>query len=122
MTQFKQFELIYNQLTNLTEEISTLIAKEDYQTATLKVEYKDKLLKQLLNARKTIKFTAEEKQKLLLMEQKMKENVYEHIEPLKKLRDEIGKEIKTINKKIKINSAYTSQDSEQQGIFFDTSE
>ena len=122
MTQFKQFELVYNQLKNLTEEINALIEKEEYDSAAEEVVHKDRLIQQLLNIKKTIKFTAEERETLLLMEQEMQENKYANIEVLKKIHHEIGEEIKRTKKKVKVNSAYDEYVPEQQGIFVDMSD
>jgi len=122
MTQFKQFELVYNQLKKLTEDINALISKEEYDIAAEEVVNKDRLIQQLLNIKKTIKFTAEERETLLLMEQEMHDNKYINIDVLKKMHHEIGEEIKRTKKKVKVNSAYDEYTPDKQGIFVDMSD
>lgn len=122
MTEFAQLELIYNQFMNLTAEINTLIEKEDYSAAVGKLEHKNKLIKKISNARKTVNFTDDEREKARLIEKKIKETEQETLIFLKKLQDHLVEEIHNTNKKIKINKAYTVKSDEIHGEFIDISD
>ncbi|MDD3436855.1 MAG: hypothetical protein PHC64_06870 [Candidatus Gastranaerophilales bacterium] len=122
MTQFKDLELIYNEFSCLAEEINNLIDKEDYETAILKLKHKDKIIKKLLAARNTVDFTPEQRQKLNLMENKIKDNEHKILNSLKELQNEVGKELNVTKKKVKISSAYSIHAQEKQGRYIDISE
>lgn len=122
MTAFAQLEIIYKQFINLTTEINTLIEKEDYFAAVEKLGHKNKLIKKISNARKTVNFTDEEREKARLTEQKIRESEQETLIYLKKLQKHLGEEIHNINKKIKINTAYTVKSDERHGEFIDISD
>lgn len=122
MTQFEHLELIYNQFFNLADEIQELIEKEDYSEAIVKLKYKDKLIKKLFSTKKTVKFTDEEAQKVLAIEQKIKEKEQSNIERLMGLQGTIGAELRSNRKKIKVNSAYEIPSDERSGSMLDVSE
>lgn len=122
MTQFEHLELIYNQFFNLADEIQELIEKEDYSEAIVKLKYKDKLIKKLFNTKKTVKFTDEEAQKVLAIEQKIKEKEQSNIERLMGLQGTVGAELRSNRKKIKVNSAYEIPSDERSGSMLDVSE
>lgn len=121
MTQFSQIELIYNQFSNLVSEIDILIEKEEYADAADKIEYKDNLIKQLSNAKKTVNFTNEEKLKMQSFENTIREKNNAMLANLNKLRTEIANEMNSTKKKIKLNSAY-DQNISGQGAMIDFSE
>lgn len=122
MTQFEHLELIYNQFLNLADEINTMIKKEDYAAVVEKLEHKNKLIKKILIAKKTVNFTDEEIEKASLIEQKIRENEQETLISLKKLQNEVGEEINNTKKKIKINTAYAVKSDEKHGAIIDFSE
>lgn len=122
MTQFSQIELIYNQLLSLVNEITALIENEEYEDAAAKIENKDKLVKQLAAMKKTVNFTDEEKLKMQRIEDTIKEKNDTMLADLKKVREELAKEVNSNKKKIKLNSAYDKQQSNRQGAIIDISE
>lgn len=122
MTQFGQLELIYNQVINLIGEINSLIEMGDYESANQKIEDKDNLIKKLLLVSKTVNFTVEERQKIDLLNQQIKDDAQNNIISLEKLRDELGEELEKTKKKVKINSAYAGTSQEKQGELIDISE
>lgn len=122
MTQFEHLELIYNQFLNLADEINALIEEEDYESVVDKLEHKDKLVKKILMARKTVNFTDEEIEKARLIEQKIRENENETLVLLTNLQNEIGEELLKTRKKIKMSTAYTVIPEESQGYMVDISE
>lgn len=122
MTQFSQIELIYNQLLNLVNEITALIENEEYDDAAAKIENKDKLVKQLSAMKKTVNFTNEEKLKMQLIEDTIKEKNDTMLVDVKKVREELAKEVNSTKKKIKLNSAYDKQRPNIQGAMIDISE
>lgn len=121
MTQFSQIELIYNQLSNLLNEISSLIKDEEYSLASSKIQLKDKLVKQLAAAQKTVNFTAQEKTKMQTMEATIREQNDTMLADLQKLRTELAVEVKETKNKIKLNSAY-EHPAERHGNLIDISE
>lgn len=121
MTQFGQIELIYNQITNLLSEISSLIKDEEYSIASSKIAHKDKLIKQLSIAKKTTKLSAQEELKMKTMETTIKGKNDKMLAELQKLRTELAGEVKETKNKIKLNSAY-EHTIERQGDLIDISE
>ena len=122
MTNITQLELLYSQFINLTNEINKLIVEEDYETALSKVKDKDKLIKKLLLAKKTINFSDEELKKVNLIDKKISEENKKIIDSLKKLHSAVGTELEKIKHKIKINSAYETKQETNQGKLIDTFE
>lgn len=122
MTQFATIELLYNQFSNLVDEINVMIEKEDYNSAIMKLKDKDKLINKLMIAKKTAKFSPEESEKLIIIEQKIKEKEKNDLEYLTKIRDKTGEDIKEATKKVKINSAYDIPVDSMQGVYLDLSE
>lgn len=122
MTEFKDFELICNQYLNLITEISSMIAEEDYEKVLDKIEYKNELIQKLFLAKRTVQFTDGEREKTELMELKIREHEEKTLNSLEILHKEVGNELKKINKKVKINSAYTGQNEENQGVLINISE
>lgn len=122
MTKFEQFELVYNQFTNLTKEINEFIDMEEYDIANEKLSSRNKLVQKLFNIKKTINLSEEDSQKLILIEREIKENEYKNLEALKKKQCELGAEIKNTKKKVKVSAAYNKNSSQSQGIIFDAFE
>lgn len=121
MTGFKELELIYSQFFSLTNEINNMIENEDYLSAVANLEHKDKLMNQILMAKKTLDCTVEEKEKLRSVEKKILDSENKVLESLKKLRSEVEETLNITKKKVKLNSAYSIR-SGKQGRIIDTSE
>lgn len=122
MTQFVQLEILYNQYSNLLNEITNLINDEDFDSVLAKLQYKNDLIRKLANAKNTTKLTDEQAQKIILIEQQLQEKEHSNIKLLSKLHDEIGKMLKDTNKKVKINSVYNVMNKNQTGFLCDLSE
>lgn len=122
MTKFSQLELIYNQFVNLSNELNTLIEDEEYDYVIEKLPHKDKLIKKLLNAKKTANLTKEENEKIELIEKSIREKETKTLNNLKKLQDELAIEIKATKSKVKIGSAYAIEPENEHGIMIDISE
>ena len=122
MTEFKQLELVYNQFISLTNQINQLIADEDYQSASLKLSDKDKLIKKIFLTKKTINFTDEEKKKVELIDKQISEENQKLIESLEKDHQELAQKLNVTKKKVKINSAYEIRSKDKTGNLVDTSE
>lgn len=122
MTEFATLELLYNQFFNLVEEINTMIAKEDYTSALMKLKDKDKLIKKLLIAKKTAKTSPEEQEKLVIIEKKLKAQEKSNLENLTRVRDKTGADLKETTRKVKISSAYDIPVNSRQGVYLDISE
>jgi hypothetical protein len=121
MTQFNQIELIYNQFLNVVNEIAVMIEKEEYEAAAAKFERKDNLIKQLSMAKKTIKFTGEEKLKMQSIEDEIRESDKNMLEHLTTLRAKMADELKVTKKKLKLSSAY-ERPANRQGAIVDIEE
>jgi len=122
MTQFEQLELLYNQFSNLSDEIKKLIEKEEYNVAFDKLKYKDKLLKKLVNAKRTVNCNEDERKILQLIETKLKEKDQENIKFLIVLKEKVREELKITTKKVKVNTAYEKNSEKKTGVLFDSSE
>lgn len=122
MTQFSQIELIYNQYLNLANEIADLIADEEYDATSAKLEHHDKLIKQLALAKITVKLTETEKLTMQAMETTIQEKTETILANLKKLRVELASEVKTTKEKVKLSSAYDAHADGRQGDLIDISE
>lgn len=122
MTQLEQLELICNQYFNLADKINTLIEEEEYEEILENVNYKDSLIKKFFIAKKTVKLTAEQKQTYDKIEQQIKENEENTLNYLIKIHEELGKELKITNNKVKISSAYDPTPVKRHGNLIDFSE
>lgn len=121
MTKFEQLEILYKQFFNLADEMKSLMDKEEYGEALSRIQYKDSLIKKLSLTKKTVVMDEGERQKLSELEKKLIEKEKENIEKLKKIRDSASIELKKTNKSLKINNAYTI-DNSIQGSILDFSE
>lgn len=122
MTQFKNYELLCNQYFNIITEIASMIEQEEYEEVIGRMDYKDNFIKKLFLAKKTANFTQEENQKASLIEDKMKEFEEKTLASLMELQSKVGDELRTTNKQVKINSAYTISDGKEQGVLFNIDE
>jgi len=122
MTQFKDLELLYNQFSNLTDEISSMIELEEFELISNKVNYKERLMTRIANAKKTTKLTEEEQEKTLLMEKTLREKEHANIEALEKMQAAVGLELRKSRNKLKVNHAYETTSREKQGVFIDIEE
>lgn len=122
MTDFSQLKLMYNQFDNLSAQINQLIADEDYETADLKTKDKEKLIKKIFLAKKTVKFSEAEKEKIDLIDKKISEANHKLIASMEQAHRELAEELSKSKKKVKINSAYDITTKEKTGKLIDTSE
>lgn len=122
MTQFQNLELLYNQLLNLADEIKMMVDKEQYEEAVEKMQYKDKLIKKLINTKKTVVFSPEDQEKLELIETRLQEKEQNNIKLANKIFQEMGENLNKTKNKVKISSAYSVQNETNRGIFVDISE
>lgn len=122
MTTFEDIKLIYNQFLNLSEEINLMIEQEDYDEANIKIQHRNKLINRIINVKKTVVLKDHEKEQIMQLEQKIVNDNKKLIKGLEENKDEIGKELKDINKKVRINSAYDIKSGNDQGKIVDYSE
>lgn len=122
MTDFKDLELIYNQLGSLSDEIDELINDEDYSLAKNKVAYRDKLFKRAMIAKRTVNLTRENEAYLEQLESKIIAGQKKNIDKLTELRDKIKIEIQKTKKRVKLNSMYSFTPPADQGNLIDFSE
>lgn len=122
MTQFEDLERLYNRFINLTNEINAMIKNEDYASAAARVADKSKLIKTLSQAKKTTSLTEEQRQKLELLEQDMREDYQKTISSMIKLQDEVGIELLKAKKRIKVGNAYSIQNTQSNGGIVDFTE
>lgn len=122
MTNFEQVELLYNQFSNLSDEIRELAEKEDYVAAFERLGLKDNLTKELIRAKKTIKCSEDERKILQTTEKNLQEKDKENIRILTLIKEKMRAELNVTKKKVKMNSAYNNNPENQAGTFFDTIE
>lgn len=121
MTQFEQLERLYNQFSNLADEIEFMVDNEEYNEAISKLLYKDSLINQFKIIKKTLSLDEESTEKMLSMEKELIQREKQNIEKLTKLRDEVANELNKTKKNVKLNSAYSTVN-KQQGSIMDFSE
>lgn len=122
MTKFENIELIYNQFSNLADEIHNMIDDENFDELMGKLEYKDKLINKLVAMKKTLELDDEEQKKLDVLEQNLKIKENQNIAYLSQLQDEVGQKLKTTRGKVKMSSAYAIKSQDDSGVYFDVSE
>lgn len=122
MTEYKQLEILYNQFSNLTDEIQILIKNGEYNELMRKLEHKSKLLDKLYLTKKTVIFTDDEMKKSKLMEQNLRDKDELNISLIEKLKTELGVELNATNKQVMVNSAYTIVADDNKGTVFDITE
>lgn len=122
MTKFENIELIYNQFSNLADEIHSMIDNEDFDELAIKLEYKDTLIKKLTAMKKTLDLTSEEYEKMNILEQKLKIKEMQNIDYLSKLHDDVGQKLKNTKNKVRMSSAYAIKTQENSGVYFDLTE
>ena len=122
MTKFEDLELIYNQFLNLSTEIKTLVQEENFTTALEKTNAKEKLIKKLISARKTITITEENKEKLESLEKKLRETDKENLDFSAKIHANLKEKLKSAKKQTKVQSAYEVHTEESGGHYVDITE
>lgn len=122
MTQFSQVELLYNQFLNLSDEIINLIQSDLPDDAMEKLEEKDKLFKKIINARKTLKCSNEEFERLSEIENRIKVKEQESIKYFTKLRQDIEEELQKTKQKTKVVFAYKKNSENETGNICDFEE
>lgn len=122
MTKFSQIELLYNQFSNLSNEIEAMIENEEYDSASEKIELKNNLIKQLANAKKTTTLSNDEALKMQNIEDTIKQKNDIMLANLENLKKGLEGEVKTNKQKIKLSSAYDQLPEAEQGNMIDISE
>lgn len=122
MTTFEDIKLLYTQFLNLSKEINLFIENEDYDSANIDIQRRNKLISRIINVKKTVVLKEREKEEIIQLEQRIIEDNKKLITALEEHKFEIGKELKDINKKVKINSAYEIKSGMGQGKLIDYSE
>ena len=122
MTKFENIELIYNQFSNLADEIHNMIEDENFDELIGKLEYKDTLIKKLTAMKKTLELSSEEQKKMDILEQNLKIKENQNINYLSKMQDEVGQKLKNTKSKVKMSSAYAIKTQDDSGVYFDVSE
>lgn len=105
-TQFEQLMLQYQQLSNGSDDIKTLIEKEHYDDAITYIKSRETIFMNCKNMRKFLEFTPEQETKLnnILEELRTKENA--NIELLKTNMATLKTEMKQNTQTSKIQFAY----------------
>lgn len=122
MTQFSDLELLYNQYSNLVDEIASLIEQEKFQDISDKLNYKERFIKRLASAKKTTQLSEEEKEKTKLIEASLREKEQANIDFLMKMQAEVGKELRINRNKLKVNNAYDVSKKQNHGVLIDIDE
>ncbi len=122
MTQFSQLKLLYNQFFKLAEEIKSMIVNEEFNEAISIVQRKENLIKSIIEAKKTLEISGEEKTEMENLEKDLKEMELVNINLLKDLQNEVAQQLGKTTKNLKLNNAYSAQDDENSGSMLDFSE
>lgn len=122
MTRFEDLTLVYNQFINLSAEIKDLVENEEYSEVLTKISSKNKLITKLINARKTIEISDENKSQIEAMDKEIMEKDQENLAIASKIHKELGDELKSTHKKVKINTAYSIQKETTSGIYVNITE
>ncbi len=123
MTDYIEVERLYKQYFNFEDQIKILIDEENFDEASSVVLLRNELLTKLMNARKTLQnLTEEQARQLKEFDKLLKNKNKSNIEFLKASQTEVDKELQSTQKKVKINTAYSMQTTQKQGVFLDVTE
>lgn len=122
MTDFASIKLLYNRYSALCDEIKSLIDYEDYESVYEVIFEKDKLIKQIAAAKRTVVYKEGEEAEHALIENEVKNKDAGNIEHLKNLYNQIGSELKKTQKTVKVNNAYAKSQENKSGVFVDIEE
>lgn|SRR5574344_89879 len=122
MTEFKQLKILYDNFEKLETELSKLIENENFDEATLKVNERTDLSKEIYLAQKTVSLTKEQSEEINKLNKEISKRTQTIIEELETSHKELAKELKETNQKVKINSAYSQSEQVNLGNMIDTAE
>lgn len=122
MTKLVNLQLLFNQFSNLLDEIDDLIEEDYYDEAQLKIIQSNKLLNKIVLAKKTLDITENEKIELDNLEQELLNKHKERLNFYQKRKAELDVEIKKSGKKVKVSSAYDAISNASSGRLVDVSE
>jgi len=122
MTTFESLELVYDQFMNLSDEIKKMIEAEEFTEALDKLQDKNRLIQKLINARKTIVVTEENKAKLEALDKQIMEKDEKNLEFSTLIHKNLGDKLKSTHKKVKVNSAYSINTGSKSGIYLNLTE
>ncbi len=122
MTDFASVKLLFKRYSALCDEIKSLIDYEDYDSVYEVIFQKDKLIKQIAAAKRTVVYKDGEEEELAAIEQDIKNKDAKNIEYLKKLYNQTGNELKKTKETVKVNNAYARSQENKSGVFVDIEE
>lgn len=109
MAQFDQLLLFYNQLINLSDEITNLIEKELYDDIMTKMSIHDRIILQIKLIKKCTKFSENEINKIKEYENIIKDKEKSNIEFLNQNMNNVKQELDKLNIQTKIKRIYNQQ-------------
>jgi len=122
MTRFEDLTLVYNQFINLSAEIKYLMENEEYSEALNKMNSKGNLVTRLINARKTVEVSEENRSQIEAMDKEIMEKDQENLVLAAKIHKSLNEELKNTHKKVKVNTAYTIQEEVTSGTYINITE
>lgn len=122
MTQFSQLKLLYDQFFRLSDEVKSMIVNEEFNEAISVVQRKDNLIKNIVEIKKTLEITNEEKIEMEALEKELKEAELANINLLQDLQHEVAHQLGKTTKNLKLNNAYFSKNDKNSGSMLDFSE
>ena len=122
MSQFEQLKMLYKQLINISLEEDELVDKKAFEELEERLNYKNRLIEQVIILKKMVKFSPEEAAEFSTLETTYRENEEKNIEKFSKIRDDLATKLKSTNSDIKLKSAYSKVQKTNQGSLLDYSE
>lgn len=122
MTNLVDLQLLFNQFSNLLDEMDDLIENNYYDEMQLKIIQSNKLLNKIVLAKKTLVLKDDERDELSNLEQSLLNKHQEKLSFYKERKSEIELEIKKSGKKVKVSSAYDARSQSTSGRLIDISE
>lgn len=122
MTNLFDLQLLFNQFSNVLDEIDDLMENDYYDEAQLKIIQSNKLLNRIVLAKKTLVVTENEQIELEKLEQELFNKHKERLNFYQERKSELGIEIKKSGKKVKVSSAYDAVSNTTSGRLIDISE
>lgn len=106
--QYKQLLLLYEQLRNGAEEISKLIAKEDYDSAITMIKSRESLFLNCKCIRRYLDLTPEQQKSIDKVFGELKSIEEKNMQTLENLMEDVQTELARTQKLQKIQKAYTN--------------
>lgn len=113
--QYQQLLLQYQQLRNGAQDISKMIALEDYDTAITMIKSRESMFLNCKCMRRYLELTPEQQKEIDKVFEELKSIEQKNIQTLEKVMEDVQSEITRTQKLQKLNNAYSNNTDESFG-------